>query len=93
MKSSELTFTIFPLNRNRWEMHYRGRERRRVGYRKAEKVWNIFNTRFPSLPLGRDWLLRAVCTRVPCSCSMCGHKREWDGPSIQERRNMGTWDG
>lgn len=26
--------------------------------------------------------------RQPCSCNMCGHKREWIGETVQERRNV-----
>jgi len=25
-------------------------------------------------------------TRVPCSCFMCGHRRKWEGETIQERK-------
>ena len=29
---------------------------------------------------------RIANTRTPCSCPMCGHKRKWEGATIQERR-------
>jgi len=33
-----------------------------------------------------------VSTPCPCSCPMCGHRRKWDGPTVQERRMNGDKD-
>ena len=30
--------------------------------------------------------LRRYKNRQKCSCYMCGHRRKWNGPTIQERR-------
>ncbi len=36
-----------------------------------------------------DHRLRAR-TPTPCSCPMCGHRRTWHGPTMQEQRALRT---
>ncbi len=71
-------------------MHHIGRERRVVGERKARRVIDIWGARDKTLP-DKLWLLKYMReTRVLCSCWMCGHIREREGPTIQERRAVGV---
>jgi hypothetical protein len=67
-------------------MHYRGRERRKAGIRRATRVIGIINAQIRSYPLGIDALRRMAKTRVPCSCPGCSGNRKFYGPTIQERR-------
>ena len=30
-------------------------------------------------------------TRQPCSCSMCGHRRRWEGKTFQEKKHEDSW--
>jgi|GEM_PF-1015369 len=34
------------------------------------------------------WILRYYNNRAKCSCHMCGHRRKWWGPTMQERRSL-----
>lgn len=40
----------------------------------------------PSNPAMQDWALRNYDHLKKCSCWMCGHRRKWYGPTIQEHR-------
>ena len=34
----------------------------------------------------QNWAVRNYNHLKRCSCSMCGHRRKWEGVTIQERR-------
>lgn len=57
--------------------HVKGRlNRREQGLKRARKLWYLWGF--------KD--MRLVHTRKPCSCWMCGHRRELLGPTLQEKR-------
>lgn len=39
---------------------------------------------------GPERIGKYIDTPHPCSCRCCGHRRQWEGPTIQERRYGGT---
>jgi hypothetical protein len=62
-----------------WRRHHR---RRMIA--RARRVF--FMGMRPSDPDMQDWALRNYDHLKKCSCWMCGHRRKWYGPTIQERR-------
>jgi hypothetical protein len=36
----------------------------------------------------QDWAVRNYNHLKRCSCSMCGHRRKWEGLTVQERRAL-----
>lgn len=65
-----------------------GGERLYIANKKARKHMKLMNTIIPSWfsPEKEHGLSRK--TRVRCSCSMCGHRREMEGLPIREIRML-----
>ncbi len=38
----------------------------------------------------KKWIGQMAHTRTPCSCAGCGHRRQWEGPTMREKRTMGA---
>jgi hypothetical protein len=51
--------------------------------RQQAKALRKARTLFPD---STNWQ-RFAGLSTPCSCWMCGHRRRWEGPPIQERRS------
>lgn len=66
-----------------------GGERLYIANKKARKHMRMLHavSAFPMVPDGRDEGISRK-TRVRCSCWMCGHRSELDGPRMRDKRKL-----
>ncbi len=85
---------------NRHELEYpepkRARRRAAMQRLKARTRWIAKNFWGYRVHQDEEWLAR--CERLTnhlahCSGPCCGHRRFWEGPTIQEKRHAGGEDG
>jgi len=64
--------------------------RRQEGLKRARRVLRVWRSCSdqvePFYALGGLMEQKMLRTRCPCSCIGCGNQRQWEGPTLQERR-------
>ncbi len=67
----------------------RYRKRRNSFFKSRRRAGRIVRSIFKIDDNNKDYKkvkYKFAIDRKPCSCSMCGNRRDWDGPPIQERK-------
>lgn len=75
------------------------RQRRLEGIKRARRMNRVYRQMWRNT-LPEDvyseeskWFKKTIHTRVPCSCSMCGHRRETMGRTYQEvKADLELWE-
>lgn len=68
------------------------RSKRENKIKRARKMYSDRYSFFEESDEKRQkWALRNYNNLQKCSCSMCGHRRQWSGLTMQERRQLQTF--